>query len=77
MSNATYTFEDSVYDINQLVPEGRKAFQLLLTAEKNVRSLEDQVIIAQAATISLHTKLQEYLVEDAIITEEEPEPEED
>ena len=77
MSSATYTFEDSVYDVNQLVPEGRKAFQLLLTAEQNVRSLEDQVIIAQAATISLHTKLQEYLVEDAIITEEEPEPEED
>ena len=77
MSDATYTFNDDVYDVNKLVPEGRKAFQLLLTAEQDVRNLEDRVIIAQAAIISLHSKLQEYLIQDAIIIEEEDKPIED
>jgi|TARA_R100000479_G_scaffold153025_1_gene88904 hypothetical protein len=73
----TYVHENTVYNVEALVPEGQKAFQLLLAAEQDVRGLEDRVVIAQAAAVALHAKVQEFLTEEAIVTEEEPEPEED
>ena len=75
--NITYVHENIVYDVEALVPEGQKAFQLLLAAEQDVRGLEDRIVIAQAASVALHAKVQEFLTEEAIVTEEEPEPEED
>ena len=41
MSNITYVHQDTTYDVTQLAPEGQKAFQLLVTAEQDVRRLED------------------------------------
>ena len=73
----TYIHEDTTYNVEFLVPEGQKAFQLLLAAEQDVRGLEDRVVIAQAAAVALHAKVQEFLTEEAIVTEEEAEPEED
>ena len=73
----TYIHEDNTYDVESLAPEGQKAFQLLLAAEQDVRGLEDRVVIAQAAAVALHAKVQEFLTEEAIVTEEEAEPEED
>ena len=70
MSNITYVHENTTYDVTLLSPEGQKAFQLLVLAEQNVRSLEDRVVIAQAASVALHSKVQEYLSEDAIFIEE-------
>tara|TARA_E500000318_G_scaffold101409_1_gene104887 strand:+ start:317 stop:544 length:228 start_codon:yes stop_codon:yes gene_type:complete len=73
----TYVHNDASYDVELLSPEGQKAFQLLVAAEQDVRSLEDRVVIAQAAAVALHAKVQEFLTEEAIVTEEEAEPEED
>ena len=73
----TYVHNDTSYDVELLSPEGQKAFQLLVAAEQDVRSLEDRVVIAQAAAVALHAKVQEFLTEEAIVTEEEAEPEED
>ena len=70
MSNITYVHEDTTYDVNLLPPEGQKAFQLLVLAEQDVRGLEDRVVIAQAASVALHAKVQEYLSEDAMFIEE-------
>jgi hypothetical protein len=70
MSNITYVHKDTTYDVTLLSPEGQKAFQLLVLAEQDVRSLEDRVVIAQAASVALHSKVQEYLSEDAIFIEE-------
>ena len=70
MSSITYVNEDTTYDVTLLSPEGQKAFQLLVLAEQDVRSLEDRVVIAQAASVALHSKVQEYLSEDAIFIEE-------
>lgn len=73
----TYVHNDVSYDVELLSPEGQKAFQLLVAAEQDVRGLEDRVVIAQAASVALHAKVQEFLTEEAIVTEEEAEPEED
>ena len=73
----TYVHNDVSYDVELLSPEGQKAFQLLVSAEQDVRGLEDRVVIAQAAAVALHAKVQEFLTEEAIVTEEEAEPEED
>lgn len=73
----TYVHNDVSYDVELLSPEGQKAFQLLVAAEQDVRGLEDRVVIAQAAAVALHAKVQEFLTEEAIATEEEAEPEED
>ena len=73
----TYVHNDVSYDVELLSAEGQKAFQLLVAAEQDVRGLEDRVVIAQAAAVALHAKVQEFLTEEAIVTEEEPEPEED
>ena len=77
MAKVTYIFNDTTYDVESLVPEGQKAFQLLVTAEQDVRSLEDRMVIAQAAAVALHAKVQEFLTEEAVITDEVTEPEED
>ena len=55
----------------------QKAFQLLVTAEQDVRSLEDRVVIAQAAAVALHAKVQEFLNEEAIFVEEVTDTDED
>jgi len=73
----TYVHNDVSYDVELLSAEGQKAFQLLVAAEQDVRGLEDRVVIAQAAAVALHAKVQEFLTEEAIVTEEEAEPEED
>lgn len=75
--SVTYVHEGTAYDVESLVPEGQKAFQLLVTAEQDVRGLEDRMVIAQAAAVALHAKVQEFLVEEAIVTEEELETDED
>ena len=75
--SVTYVHEGATYNVESLAPEGQKAFQLLLVAEQDVRSLEDRMVIAQAAAVALHAKVQEFLVEEAIISEEVDESEED
>ena len=75
--SVTYIHEGTTYNVESLAPEGQKAFQLLLVAEQDVRGLEDRMVIAQAAAVALHAKVQEFLVEEAIISEEVDESEED
>lgn len=75
--SVTYVHEGTTYNVESLAPEGQKAFQLLVLAEQDVRGLEDRMVIAQAAAVALHAKVQEFLVEEAIISEEVDESEED
>jgi hypothetical protein len=75
--SVTYIHEGTTYNVESLAPEGQKAFQLLVVAEQDVRGLEDRMVIAQAAAVALHAKVQEFLVEEAIISEEVDESEED
>lgn len=67
----TYTFDDKAYDVSKLSPEGQKAFQLLAISEQNVMSAENNLVIAQAASVALHQKVQQYLTDEALQTEEE------
>ena len=75
--SVTYVHEGTTYNVESLAKEGQKAFQLLVMAEQDVRGLEDRMVIAQAAAVALHAKVQEFLVEEAIISEEVDESEED
>lgn len=68
---ATYTFKDEVYDVAKLSAEGQKAFQLLAISEQNVMSAENNLVIAQAASVALHQKVQEYLTDEALKTNED------
>lgn len=68
---ATYIFNDNTYDVSKLSAEGQKAFQLLAIAERTVQNTQDTLVINQAAAVALHQKLQEYLTDEAITTEEE------
>jgi predicted nucleic acid-binding protein len=70
MEGATYILDDNVYDIAKLSAEGQKAFELLAIAERTVQNTQDTLIINQAAAVALHNKLQEYLTEEALQTEE-------
>ena len=70
MANVIYTHNDTSYDVTLLPAEGQKAFQLLVSAEQDVRNLEDRAVIAQAACVALHAKVQEFLSEDAVFIEE-------
>ena len=67
----TYVHDDKRYDVALLSPEGQKAFQLLIGAENDVRALEDRIVIAQAACVALHSKVQEFLTDAALASEEE------
>jgi hypothetical protein len=67
----TYVHEDGRYRVSLLSPDGQTAFRLLLGAENDVRSLQDRIVMAQAAMVTLNTKIQEELTDDALITEEE------
>lgn len=69
--DATYIFNDNTYDVSKLSAEGQKAFQLLAIAERTVQNTQDTLVINQAAAVALHQKLQEYLTDEAITTEEE------
>ena len=68
---STYIFNDKTYDVAKLSAEGQKAFQLLAIAERTAQNTQDTLVINQAATIALHQKLQEYLNDEALVTEEE------
>ena len=70
MEGATYVMDDKVYDVFKLSSEGQKAFELLATVERTVKNTQDTLIISQAAAVALHNKLQEYLTEEALQTEE-------
>ena len=66
-----YVHEDGRYRVSLLSPDGQSAFRLLLGAENDIRSLQDRIVMAQAAMVTLNTKIQEELTDDALITEEE------
>lgn len=71
MAGATYVMVDKSYDVSKLAAEGQKAFELLAIAERTVQNTQDTLIINQAAAVALHQKLQEYLTDEALTTEEE------
>jgi len=68
---ATYLIDDKTYDVAKLSAEGQKAFQLLAIAERTVQNTQDSLVINQAAAVALHQKVQEYLNDEALVTEEE------
>lgn len=69
----TYKLDDKKYDIAKIQPEGQKAFALLAQAERDFLEINDRLSIAKAATIALHQKLQEYLTDDALVTDTDEE----
>ena len=68
---ATYMIDDKDYDVSKFAPEGQKAFELLAMAEQQVTAAQNSLTLAQAASVALHAKVQEYLTDEAIKTEEE------
>ena len=67
----TYTYEDSKYDVNKLSVEGQQVFKILAVAQRKADELNIDTTLAQAAVVAMHTKMQEYLSDKALIKEDE------
>ena len=67
----TYTYEDSKYDVDKLSVEGQQVFKILAVAQRKADELNIDTTLAQAAVVAMHTKMQEYLSDKALIKEDE------
>ena len=72
MSN-TYHVDDKVYDVDKFSAEGQQAFRLLAIAQQDFNVVQDTLTLRQAAVLALHSKVQEYLTDEALIEEAQPE----
>jgi len=68
-----YTYEDKVYDVEKISPEGQATFMLLADVQKRIEGLETNMTINQAAAVALHQKMQELLLDDAIVEDDDTE----
>ena len=71
MSSMTYTYEDTKYDVGKLSAEGQQVFKILAVAQRKADELNIDTTLAQAAVVAMHTKMQEYLSDKALIQEDE------
>ena len=67
----TYTYEDKTYDVNKLSSEGQQVFKILAVAQRKADELNIDITLAQASVIAMHTKMQEYLSDKALVKEDE------
>jgi len=67
----TYTYEDAKYDVEKLSVEGQQVFKILAVAQRKADELNIDTTLAQAAVVAMHTKMQEYLSDKALIQEDE------
>ena len=68
-----YTHEDKVYDVEKISAQGQATFMLLADVQKRIEDLETNMTINQAAAVALHQKMQELLVDEAIVEDDETE----
>ena len=68
--NMTYTYEDTKYDVAKLSEEGQQVFKILAVAQRKADELNIDTTLAQAAVVAMHTKMQEYLSDKALIKED-------
>lgn len=68
-----YTHEDKVYDVEKISPEGQATFMLIADVQKRIEDLETNMTINQAAAVALHQKMQDLLVDDALVEDNETE----
>jgi hypothetical protein len=68
-----YTHEDKVYDVEKISPEGQATFMLIADVQKRIEDLETNMTINQAAAVALHQKMQELLVDEALVKDNETE----
>jgi len=67
----TYTYEDAKYDVEKLSVEGQQVFKILAVAQRKADELNIDTTLAQAAVVAMHTKMQEYLSDKALVKEDE------
>ena len=66
-----YTYDDTRYDVESLSSEGQQVFKILAVAQRKADELNIDTTLAQAAVVAMHTKMQEYLSDKALIKEDE------
>jgi hypothetical protein len=66
----TYYVDDKSYDVDKFSAEGQQAFRLLALAQQDFNVVQDTLTLRQAAVLALHSKVQEYITDEALITEE-------
>jgi len=69
----TYYVDDKNYDVDKFSAEGQQAFRLLALAQQDFNVVQDTLTLRQAAVLALHSKVQEYLTDEALIEEAQPE----
>ena len=68
-----YTHEYKVYDVEKISPEGQATFMLIADVQKRIEDLETNMTINQAAAVALHQKMQDLLIDDALVEDNETE----
>lgn len=69
----TYTTDGEKYDVLKLPDEGQQAIKLMVELDKELRTLNRQRAIYNAAAAQLNAVVQNSLNEEALIEEEEEE----
>ena len=68
--SSVYSNEGKDYDVSKLSDEGQNCFSYLALAQQKVNQLTADLTIAQAASVALHSKMQELLDADALISQD-------
>lgn len=72
--NYRYTDEDNkIYDVEKLSGEGQATFNLLVTVQQRMDNIQGDLTILQASAVALHSKMKEFLDDDAIVEDDETE----
>lgn len=62
-----YNHEDKEYDFEKLSEEAQRSFRLLALAEDKFAEAGNTYVLAQAATVAMHTKVREFLSDEALV----------
>ena len=67
MNAKTYTKDDVVYEVEMLSPEAQSIFGVLVVAKSKLDQATLEETLARSAALHLISKLDEHLIDDAII----------
>ena len=77
MSTRTYKTEDSLYDVDLLNEEAQVSFAYLVEVEVEIQNLAKRIDVLRAAASKFHEVIQGAVTDDAIVNEEDTQPEAD
>lgn len=66
-SSVTYTYEDNAYDPNKFNAEAKQCFNQMVQLQVEVDTLQKQIVVLQAASITFNARIREQLTDEMIV----------